>query len=100
MPAPLERSFPGGVQAPKALITFLGNGVLHSGGDAKLILFTHILSSYGPGLPAALLFAIVLKLEAQSVLATRASRAGKNDEFSRVKATMKFTPNEPFGNQC
>lgn len=36
------------------------------------MLFTHIVSSYGAGLPAALLFAIVLKLGAQSLFVARA----------------------------
>ena len=61
-----------GVQVAKVFNDILGNGILPSGRDTKFVLFTHIVSSYGAGLPAALLFAIVLKLGTQTVFAARA----------------------------
>ena len=61
-----------GVQAAKVLNNILGNGILPSGGDTKFVLLTHIVSSYGASLPATVLFAIVLKLGAQSIFAARA----------------------------
>jgi len=77
----------------------VGDGILHRG-DTKFLLLTHIVSSYGEGMPAALLFAIVLRLGEQSVFATRASRAGKNDEFFLLEGNREIHSKRTVVNQC
>ena len=60
------------VQPVKVINHVLGIGILPSGGDTKFVLFSHIISSYGLGLPVAALTALVLRWGAPSVFGSRA----------------------------
>ena len=60
------------VQPAKVVNNVLGVGILPSGGDAKFVLFSHIISSYAVGLPIAALTALILSWGALSAFASRA----------------------------
>jgi len=60
------------VQPAKVVNIVLGVGILPSGGDAKFVLFSHIISSYAVGLPIAALTALILSWGALSAFASRA----------------------------
>jgi putative MATE family efflux protein len=60
------------VQPAKVINNVLGVGILPSGGDTKFVLFSHIVSSYGVGLPIAVLTGLILRWGALSAFAARA----------------------------
>ena len=59
------------VQPAKVVNSYLGSGLLPSGGDTKFVLLTHVVSSYLIGLPVAGIFGIALKIGAWTVFAAR-----------------------------
>jgi putative MATE family efflux protein len=59
-------------QPAKVLNSILGTGILPSGGDTKFVLFSHIVSSYGLGLPVAVICGLAAKLGAWTVFGSRA----------------------------
>jgi Na+-driven multidrug efflux pump len=59
------------VQPAKVLNSYLGSGLLPSGGDTKFVLLTHVISSYLIGLPVAGIFGLALKIGAWTVFASR-----------------------------
>jgi Na+-driven multidrug efflux pump len=60
------------VQPAKVINNILGTGILPSGGDTRFVLFSHVVSSYTLGVPAAWICGIIAKLGAPMVFGSRA----------------------------
>ena len=73
------------VQPAKVLNSILGNGILPSGGDTKYILLSHVVGSYGIGVPAAIVSGFILHLSVWGVFGSRALEEVLKTSFFLVR---------------